>query len=56
MCLIAMLIMIAIVLLIFVVAVGVMGGATFIVIFSDVIVCIAIIAYIVRLILKRHKK
>lgn len=52
----AMLILIAAVLLVFIVTVGVMGGAVFIIVFGDVIVCIAIIAWIVRKIWKGKKK
>lgn len=42
-------------LVIFVIAAVAAGGAMFIVVFADVIVCIAIMVFIMRLLIKRRK-
>ena len=56
MCLFAILCVIAIVLIIITIAAVIAGGVGMILIFGDVIVCIAIIAIIVKLILDRKRK
>ena len=54
MCLFAILLVIAIILVIITIAAVVAGGVGMVLIFGDVIVCIAIIAIIIRFIMKRR--
>ena len=48
------LLLILVILIIFTVAVVSVGGAAFIIMFADVIVCIALIAWIMKLIFKKR--
>lgn len=54
MCLFAILLVIAIILVIITISAVVAGGVGMVLIFGDVIVCIAIIAIIIRFIMKRR--
>lgn len=56
MCLFAILCVVAVILIIITIAAVIAGGVGMILIFGDVIVCIAIIAIIVKLILDRKRK
>lgn len=56
MCLFAILCVVAVILIIITIAAVIAGGVGMILIFSDVIVCIAIIAIIMKLILDRKRK
>ena len=56
MCLFAILCAVAVILIIITIAAVIAGGVGMILIFSDVIVCIAIIAIIMKLILDRKRK
>ena len=56
MCLFAILCVVAVILIIITIAAVIAGGAGMILIFGDVIVCIAIIAIIMKLILDRKRK
>lgn len=56
MCLFAILCVVAVILIIITIAAVIAGGVGMILIFGDVIVCIAIIAIIMKLILDRKRK
>lgn len=47
---------VALLLIGFIILVASVGGAVFVIIFGDVIVCIAIIVFIIKLIAKRKRK
>lgn len=56
MCLFAILCVVAVILIIITIAAVIAGGVGMILIFGDIIVCIAIIAIIMKLILDRKRK
>lgn len=56
MVLIAILGLIAILLILFIIAAVSIGGAAFILIFGDVIVCVLFISWLIKKILKRRKR